>query len=120
MKRLVASFVIAGRDSGFDSGEREEIARFCTEKYRDAMRSYASSGLLEVWYAYRSAQDGPRPPAGGSGREGTQEAGQGARRKGPREGFAPRAREAGRKKWAASTRSWRIRRGSFRRAGCVT
>ena len=44
VKRLVASFVIAGRDSGFDSGEREEIARFCAEQYRDAMRSYASSG----------------------------------------------------------------------------
>ncbi|MEK6255034.1 MAG: DUF2252 domain-containing protein [Gemmatimonadales bacterium] len=57
VKRLVASFVIAGRDSGFDSGEREEIARFCAEQYRDAMRSYASSGVLEVWYAYRSAQD---------------------------------------------------------------
>jgi uncharacterized protein (DUF2252 family) len=57
VKRLVASFVIAGRDNGFDAGEREEVARHCVEQYRDAMRSYASSGLLEVWYAYRSEQD---------------------------------------------------------------
>lgn len=57
LKRLVASFVIAGRDNGFDAGEREEPARYCAEQYRDAMRSYASSGLLEVWYAHHSAQD---------------------------------------------------------------
>lgn len=57
VKRLVASCVIAGRDNGFDSDEREEVARYCAEQYRDAMRSYASSGMLEVWYAHHSARD---------------------------------------------------------------
>lgn len=57
VKRLVASIVIAARDNGFDSGEREQVARHCAEQYRDAMRSYAASGVLEVWYAYRSARD---------------------------------------------------------------
>ncbi|MEV6480783.1 DUF2252 domain-containing protein [Streptomyces sp. NPDC051576] len=51
VKRLSASFVIAGRANGFSAGERAAIVRATVRSYREQMRVYAGMGNLPVWYA---------------------------------------------------------------------
>ena len=52
LKRLVASFVVAGRESGFDHGDMSDMATNAATGYQDAMCSFASSTTLDVWYAH--------------------------------------------------------------------
>ena len=51
VKRLTASFVIAGRENGFKRRERGVAVREAARSYRDSMRAFASQGSLDVWYA---------------------------------------------------------------------
>ncbi|WP_423834636.1 DUF2252 domain-containing protein [Streptomyces manipurensis] len=51
VKRLAASLVIAGRENGFNEGERAGIVRSTVRSYREQMRRFATMGNLEVWYA---------------------------------------------------------------------
>ncbi|MEV7439952.1 DUF2252 domain-containing protein [Streptomyces sp. NPDC091204] len=51
VKRLSASFVIAGRANGFDDAERAVIVGAGVRSYREAMRGFAGMGNLDVWYA---------------------------------------------------------------------
>jgi len=51
VKRLAASFAIAGRENGFKRKEREPALREAVRSYRDSMRAFASLANLEVWYA---------------------------------------------------------------------
>ena len=51
VKRLVASFAVAGRDRGFDATQRQSINRAVTRAYREAMRSFAAMSNLDLWYA---------------------------------------------------------------------
>jgi uncharacterized protein (DUF2252 family) len=51
VKRLAASFAVAGRDRGFGTHERRPINRAVTRAYREAMQEYAAMGNLELWYA---------------------------------------------------------------------
>ncbi|WP_327418191.1 DUF2252 domain-containing protein [Streptomyces sp. NBC_01233] len=51
VKRLAASFVIAGRANGFDDDERAGIVSAAVRSYREAMRGFAGMGNLDVWYA---------------------------------------------------------------------
>src|SRR5206468_2340956 len=50
MKRLVASFAVAGRDRGFDEKERQAVNLEVSNSYRDAMASFAGMRTLDVWY----------------------------------------------------------------------
>ncbi|HKB50459.1 MAG TPA: DUF2252 family protein [Solirubrobacterales bacterium] len=50
VKRLAASLSVAGRERGFDGGERRRIARAMAAEYRQTMRRMATMGNLEVWY----------------------------------------------------------------------
>jgi hypothetical protein len=50
IKRLVASFAVAGRDRGFDEKERRTINLEVSNSYRDAMASFAGMRTLDVWY----------------------------------------------------------------------
>ena len=52
VKRLAASFAVAGRDNGFSAKERRKIVLAAAEGYRTAMREFAQQSLLEVWYAH--------------------------------------------------------------------
>jgi hypothetical protein len=52
VKRLAASFAVAGRDNGFTGKARRKIALAAAESYRTAMRSFAEQPFLEVWYAH--------------------------------------------------------------------
>ena len=51
VKRLVASFAVAGRDRGFDTKERQRINRAVARAYREAMAEYAGMSNLDVWYS---------------------------------------------------------------------
>ena len=51
VKRLVASFAVAGRDRGFDAKQRRAINRAVTRSYREAIRSFAAMSNLELWYS---------------------------------------------------------------------
>jgi uncharacterized protein (DUF2252 family) len=51
VKRLAASFAIAGRENGFKRGERAAALRTVASSYRESMRAFAAQGNLEVWYS---------------------------------------------------------------------
>ena len=51
VKRLVASFAVAGRDRGFDAKQREAINRTVTRSYRESIRDFAAMSNLDLWYA---------------------------------------------------------------------
>ncbi len=51
VKRLVASFAVAGRDRGFDEKQREAINREVGRAYRESIRTFSAMGNLELWYA---------------------------------------------------------------------
>ena len=51
VKRLVASFAVAGRDRGFDAKQRRSINRAVTRSYREAIRGFAAMSNLELWYS---------------------------------------------------------------------
>jgi uncharacterized protein (DUF2252 family) len=50
VKRLVASFVIAGRANGFAARDCREAARQAARSYRQRIEAYAEMPVLEVWY----------------------------------------------------------------------
>ncbi len=50
VKRLAASFAVAGRDRGFDDKQREAVNLAVGSAYREAIARYAGMGNLELWY----------------------------------------------------------------------
>jgi uncharacterized protein (DUF2252 family) len=50
VKRLAASFEVAGRERGFDQAERRSVVTTAVGVYRDAMRGLAAERNLDVWY----------------------------------------------------------------------
>jgi uncharacterized protein (DUF2252 family) len=57
VKRLVASLVVAGRDNGFAAGDARRVALAATARYRKAMRDFAASSTLAVWYSHLDVED---------------------------------------------------------------
>ena len=57
VKRLAASFEVAGRDLGFSPSDRRDIVTAGVHEYREAMRRAANMGALEAWYAHLTAND---------------------------------------------------------------
>ena len=51
LKRLTASFAIAGRDREFTAKETRAAVLSTVREYREAMRGFAAMGNLDVWYA---------------------------------------------------------------------
>jgi uncharacterized protein (DUF2252 family) len=51
VKRMAASFAIAGRDRGFGAEERRRITLASVTAYRNSMREFAGMSDLGVWYA---------------------------------------------------------------------
>ena len=56
LKRLVASFAVAGRDLGFPRKERRGVNLAVTRSYREAMRALASMKTLDLWYSRVDAE----------------------------------------------------------------
>jgi uncharacterized protein (DUF2252 family) len=57
VKRLVASFAVAGRDRGFDPRQRDAINLAVGQSYRQAMREFAQMRTLDIWYARLDVED---------------------------------------------------------------
>jgi uncharacterized protein (DUF2252 family) len=57
VKRLVASLVVAGRDNGFAAADTRRVAVAAGARYRKAMREFAGSGTLTVWYSRLDVED---------------------------------------------------------------
>jgi uncharacterized protein (DUF2252 family) len=57
VKRLAASFEVAGRDLGLSPAARRDIVVAGVHEYRAAMRRAANMGALEAWYAHLTADD---------------------------------------------------------------
>jgi uncharacterized protein (DUF2252 family) len=51
VKRLVASFAVAGRDRGFDTRQRRSINRAAAYAYREGMRTFGEMSNLDLWYS---------------------------------------------------------------------
>ncbi len=56
LKRLVTSFVIAGRDQGISDEDCQAAASRCTQSYREHLREYSQMSPLEVWYSQLDAE----------------------------------------------------------------
>ena len=50
VKRLAASFAVAGRDRGFDERSRRRVVMTTVREYREAMANFATMRNLDVWY----------------------------------------------------------------------
>ena len=57
VKRLVASFAVAGRDRGFDERQRETINQAVGRSYREAIDGYAAMGNLDLWYTRLNVEE---------------------------------------------------------------
>jgi uncharacterized protein (DUF2252 family) len=57
VKRLAASFAVAGRDNGFSAKDRRQIELTAAETYRTSMRAFAEQPFMEVWYAHLDVDD---------------------------------------------------------------
>jgi uncharacterized protein (DUF2252 family) len=56
LKRLVASFSLAGRDRGCSDSERRSIVLAAAREYRETMRRLAQMSNLESWYQQLDAE----------------------------------------------------------------
>ena len=57
LKRLVASFAVAGRDRGFDADRRAPINLAVTRSYRQAMARFAEMRTMDIWYSRVDIED---------------------------------------------------------------
>ena len=57
VKRLVASFAVAGRDRGFDAKQRRAVNRAVGQAYREAIREFAAMSNLDLWYSRIDVDD---------------------------------------------------------------
>jgi uncharacterized protein (DUF2252 family) len=51
VKRMAASFVVAGRDNAFTAADSRGAATASVAAYRDAMTRFAGQRMMDVWYA---------------------------------------------------------------------
>jgi uncharacterized protein (DUF2252 family) len=52
VKRLAASFEIAGRDRGYTAADRRRVVMAAVREYRQGMRQAAQRNTLDVWYSH--------------------------------------------------------------------
>jgi uncharacterized protein (DUF2252 family) len=57
VRRLVASFAVAGRDRDFDDRHRQAINLRVGRSYREAMAAFASMRMMDVWYSRVDIED---------------------------------------------------------------
>src|SRR5436190_13929179 len=57
LKRLVASFAVAGRDRGFDRKTRAAISANVIRAYREAIREFGTMRHFDVWYARADVEE---------------------------------------------------------------
>ena len=52
VKRMAASFAIAGRNNGFAKADTRAATLASVRAYREAMASFAQMGTMDIWYAH--------------------------------------------------------------------
>src|SRR5207344_1698816 len=52
VKRLAASFTIAGQNNGFSKADTRDATLASVTSYRQAMASFAQMGTMDIWYAH--------------------------------------------------------------------
>ena len=52
VKRMAASFVIAGRNNGYSAADTRAAAAASVRAYREAMAGFADMRTLDIWYAH--------------------------------------------------------------------
>ena len=52
LKRLATSFVLAGRDNGFDDDDIRMMTKNSVEGYRRAMIKFTKDNTVDIWYAH--------------------------------------------------------------------
>jgi uncharacterized protein (DUF2252 family) len=57
LKRLVASFAVAGRDRQFDAATRAPIIAEVVRTYREAVQLFSTMDRMDVWYSRLTAAD---------------------------------------------------------------
>src|SRR5215469_13974601 len=57
VKRMAASFTIAGRNNGFDPADTEAATLAAVTAYRTAMADFARMGTMDIWYSHLSEDD---------------------------------------------------------------
>jgi uncharacterized protein (DUF2252 family) len=57
VKRLAASFVLAGRSNGLSDAKARQAAVTCVRNYRKRLAEYAAMDPLSVWYARITVED---------------------------------------------------------------
>ena len=57
LKRLAASFEIAGRDLGFSAADRRDVVMAGVSEYRGAMRRAGKMRAIDAWYARLTVED---------------------------------------------------------------
>jgi uncharacterized protein (DUF2252 family) len=57
VKRLAASFVVAGRDNGFTTKRCRKVTLAAVDSYHTAIRNFAAQTILTVWYAHLNIED---------------------------------------------------------------
>ena len=60
VKRLAASFAIAGRDRGFSTKERSNVVLTLVGQYRTSVHEFAANTNLEVWYSHLDVETAVR------------------------------------------------------------
>ncbi len=56
LKRLAASFVLAGRDNEFDDSDTRAMTKMAVTGYQNAMVRFTTTTTLDVWYAHLTMQ----------------------------------------------------------------
>jgi uncharacterized protein (DUF2252 family) len=57
VKRMAASFTIAGRNNAFSAAETRASTLASVTAYREAMAQFAEMGTMDIWYSHLSEQD---------------------------------------------------------------
>jgi len=57
VKRMSASFTIAGRNNGFTKAEAHDVTLESVKAYREAMAEFAEMRTMDIWYAHLSEQE---------------------------------------------------------------
>ncbi len=100
VKRLAASFEVAGRDLGFSADDRRAAVLACVREYRRRLRAASAMSTLESWYDHLDVDGLLQLGRGRGRREPTrQEGGEGGgagRRAGEASRPSARPRQAGR------------------------
>ncbi|MFC5264065.1 DUF2252 domain-containing protein [Kribbella qitaiheensis] len=57
VKRMAASFTIAGRNNGFSEADTRAATLASVRAYREAMASFAQMGTMDIWYAHLDEEE---------------------------------------------------------------